>query len=42
MIIRVFNITVGVLVALTVWCYAVMFMYVAVRTAILFFHLLPS
>jgi len=42
MIIRVFNITVGVLVALTVGCYAVMFIYVAVRAALLFVHVLPA
>jgi hypothetical protein len=42
MIIRAFNLTVGVLVALTVWCYAVMFMYLVVRAALLFYHMLPS
>jgi hypothetical protein len=42
MIIRVFNITVAALVAFTVWCYAVMFMYVAVRTVLLCCHLMPG
>jgi len=42
MIIRAFNITLCVLVAFTVWCYAVTFMYAVVRAAVLFYHLLPS
>ncbi len=42
MIIRVFNITVAALVAITVWCYAVMFMYMAVRALMMFCHLVPA
>ena len=42
MMIKAFNITLGVVVALTVWCYAVMFTYIVVRAALLFYHLMPS
>jgi hypothetical protein len=40
--IKTINITLGVLVAFTVWCYAVMFMYVVIRAALLSYHLLNS
>ena len=39
---KVFNITLGVLVALSVWCYAVAFTYVVVEAVLLSFHLTHS
>jgi hypothetical protein len=42
MILKTFNITLGVLVALSVWCYAVAFLYVLVTAALLAYHLMSS
>jgi len=42
MILKALNVTVGVLVAFTVWCYAVAVAYVVVRAALLFYHLIQS
>ena len=42
MIIKAFNLTLGVLVAFSVWCYAIAFLYAAIRAALAFYHLLPT
>jgi hypothetical protein len=42
MIIKTINITLGVLVAFTVWSYAVAFTYVVVSAVLLSYHLIHS
>ena len=39
---KAFNLTLGVLVAFTVWCYAVAFTSIVVRTGLLSYHLMHS
>jgi len=42
MLVKTINISVDVLVAFTLWCYAIAFVYVLVRAVLMLGHLMPS